>query len=157
MILSRCAKWRFCILNHGFRERNFRSKAQQKIRLGFLKEEEKWWERGENVITGVLFILRGVVMIVAVFGVKSWNLTEFQLSVQDCCEVACRCSQELVVHIPSQLWSYWPISYLEIGHSGNIYYLEIGKFYKSGLGFSLPTELVVNHDQHTIDGKSFRI
>ena len=46
---------------------------------------------------------------------------------------------------------------LEIGHSGNIYYPEIGKCYRSGLGFSLPTELVVNHDQHTIDGKSFRI
>ena len=28
--------------------------------------------------------------------------------------------------------------YLEIGPSGNIYSLEIGKYYKSGLGFSPP-------------------
>lgn len=47
--------------------------------------------------------------------------------------------------------------YLEIGHSGNTYHPETGKCYKSGLGFSLPAELIVNHDQHTLDGKSFRI
>ena len=91
-------------------------------------------------MTGMPLIFQ-VIMRVAIWN-DSWDVIEFQSFILKIAMKLCVMLEEalkgwLYVALPnSEVRDLF--SYLEIGHDRSIYSMEIGKCYKSGLGFSPP-------------------